>query len=51
MGVEEFMRFKVEILLNGKIIRDIFFADNLENLAQQITKSFPKGKIITIIGG
>lgn len=45
------MRFRVEIQLNSRLVTKVYFADNLELLDQLVRKDFPKGKIVSIIGG
>lgn len=42
--------FKVEIEINGRVFRDSFFAENLQELEDKIKRTFPKGKIVSIIG-
>lgn len=47
-----FMRFKVELTFPiGTIVKHIFYADNLEELDKKILKEFPKGKVLSIVGG
>ena len=45
------MVFKVEIKLNNRIFKDQFFAKDLQELEDKIKAAFPKGQIVSIIGG
>lgn len=44
--------FKVEIeVAVGIIITKVYHADSLGDLGNQVYKEFPKGKVVSIIGG
>lgn len=45
------MTFKVEIEMNGLVFRDSYFAKDLQELTDKIKLAFPKGKIVSIVGG
>jgi hypothetical protein len=45
------MRFKVEIQLASRVVTKVYFAVDLEQLERQVRQDFPKGKVVTIIGG
>jgi len=45
------MRFKVELLLNGREFTHIFYAIHLQELSEKIDTEFPKATILGIIGG
>ena len=46
------MRFKCEILLpSGHCVTHIFHVADLTDLEEQIKKEFPKGKLVSAIGG
>ncbi len=48
----ELMKFKCEIQIkSGRVVVEYRFAKDLSVLESDIKKEFPKGKIISIVGG
>ena len=45
------MRFKVELQMNDRVFTKVYFAIHLQDLSEQITKEFPKAKVVGAIGG
>lgn len=45
------MKFKVEIEISGKTVVGIYYAEDLANLEDQIIAEYPKGRILSILGG
>ena len=48
---KEKMRFKVEVQIKTGVVTKVYITKGLEDLETYIKQDFPKGKIISIIGG
>lgn len=44
-------KFKVELMLNGRIFTERFIANNLQDLSEKILNLYPTAKVVSVVGG
>lgn len=48
---EKQYKFKVELQIHEMIFIHWFYADNLQELSEEIIDTFPKAKVLSVMGG